>query len=251
MDMENTIKKLRKAKGLTQEELGKACGKAKSYIAELESGKRNIAGVAAKTLVSIAQALGVDAEDIIDPPEELDDSDFEWEDVYSTGKESEYYLVVDNVIYSDRINKLIFNIDDVWYEKKTDRFNKTVPIDKQLRVIKVSIDDTNKRSYNNDATFVIGSRYVPRGGFIVNVEREITKSELEEIIEKYGLTEDDISNEFIDSKGDIYGPKYRKTFSAIQIRVPESEAIPLEKKLRNKGIEAFNVSPGRVNIRVK
>lgn len=249
--MKNTLKILRKEKGLTQEELGKTCNKPKSYIADLESGKRNISNIAAETLVKIAKTLGAEPEDIVDPPEELDDNDFEWEDVYETGKEVDYYLVVDNVIYSTRTNKLIFKIGDLWYEKKVDRFNKELPISKQLKLIKSTIDDTNQMSYNNDPTFVISNRYVPRGGFVVKLGREITKTELAALIKKYELRDSEISNEFSDCVGNIFGPKYKKDYTAIQIAVPEMEAITLEKQLRGKGIEAFSSCAGRVNIRIK
>lgn len=42
-----------------------------------------------------------------------------------------------------------------------------------------------------------------------------------------------------------------KSNKAVQVRVPIEEAIPLEQKLRKKGIEASNGSPGRVNIRTE
>lgn len=49
----------------------------------------------------------------------------------------------------------------------------------------------------------------------------------------------------------FFGEKYQKKFNAIQIKVTNSEALQLENELMNKGIEAGNGSPGRVNIRVK
>jgi len=92
---------------------------------------------------------------------------------------------------------------------------------------------------------------IPRNGFEVTVGREATPEEIEEIIREHGLTEDDISQEFDDEKGTIYGDKYKKKYKSVQVRVPNDEAIPLEQKLRDKGIEASNGSPGRVNIRTE
>lgn len=90
---------------------------------------------------------------------------------------------------------------------------------------------------------------MPRNGFEVTVGRTATPEELEEIVQEYGLTEDDISKEFDDEKGAIYGDKYAKKYKSVQVRVPNDEAIPLEQKLKEKGIEASSGSPGRVNIK--
>lgn len=88
---------------------------------------------------------------------------------------------------------------------------------------------------------------MPRGGYKVPVKRPATHEEFELICKELGLDEGDISSEFEDKIGDVYG-KYAKTIKRRQIRVPELEAIPLERKLRKMGIEASNISPGRVNI---
>lgn len=92
-------------------------------------------------------------------------------------------------------------------------------------------------------------RLIPREGFKVNVGRAITEEELEGLKQEYGLTDDDISKEFDDEKGAIYGDDTKQTYKAIQIRVLANEAIALEEKLRERGIEASSGSPGRVNIR--
>ena len=48
--------RLRKAAGLTQEQLAERCGLSQQYLSKLESGKRNPTVV---TLYEIAQGLGV------------------------------------------------------------------------------------------------------------------------------------------------------------------------------------------------
>lgn len=90
---------------------------------------------------------------------------------------------------------------------------------------------------------------MPRNGFEVTVGRPATPEEFEKIVEEYGLGEGDVSNEFDVTKGAIYGEKYQRTYKSRQISVPTEEAIALEQKLHDKGIEAGNGSPGRVNIR--
>ena len=42
-----------------------------------------------------------------------------------------------------------------------------------------------------------------------------------------------------------------KTYTCVQVRVPSSKAIDLERALMEKGIEALNIDIGRVNIRVE
>lgn len=246
--MEKTIKKLRKEYGLTQEELGKKIGKSKAYIAELESGKRDIKGVAAQTLVKLAEELGTQAEYIINPPEYLDDKDFEWDKVYDDGNDSDYWLVVDGLAYSKQINQHIFYIDGCWYQKiDRNAFTKSKPIDEQMIMLKnaswMQPEETPRDVY-------YAHKCTPRGGINIPLGREITKTELDEITKQYGLSEVDISNEFVDKRGDIYG-KYRKVFTSIQIRIAPKEALDLESKLNKQGIEAANVASGCVNIRIK
>lgn len=246
--MEKTIKNLRKAKGLTQEQLGEMIQKSKTYIADLENGKRDLNGIAGHTLVKLAEALDTQAELLINPPELLNDEEFEWEKIYDTGDDdNDYFLVVDQAIYKENVT--LFEIDGVWYKSviHNGNFCKSKPIGEQLVLLKKVITPERHSTIRSD---YVRGKYVPRGGFEVPLGREITRSELDEIIARYQLTEDDISNEFVDKVGAIYG-KYQKIYTAVQIRVDETEAIPLEAELRKKGIEAGNIAPGRVNVRVK
>lgn len=59
------IKELRKARGLTVEQLAQAAGMSKSYVSELENGRKQING---RRLENIAAILGVTAPDLIADP---------------------------------------------------------------------------------------------------------------------------------------------------------------------------------------
>lgn len=245
-----TIKRLRKERGLTQDQLGKAIGKSNAYIADLESGKRDIKRISAETLVRLAVELGTQAEYIVDPSSEpLADEDFEWDKIYNDGNEEDYFLVVDRMVWSKKLNQHIFCIDGLWYHKiGSYPFSKSIPIDRQIVLLK-SVPENLKsnKEYNHDYYMY---KCVPRGGFDVKVKREITQTELDEIIKRYNLTEDDISKEFTDKIGGIYG-KYQKIYTSIQIRINDVQVLDLEAELREKGIEAANITPGRINIRVR
>lgn len=91
----------------------------------------------------------------------------------------------------------------------------------------------------------------PRAGFKpIEIGRAITNTEWDELVDRFKLTDDDISDEYENKKGDIYGPKTRVIFTTRQIRI-NSNAIKLETELRDKGIEASSENSCRVTIRVK
>jgi len=92
---------------------------------------------------------------------------------------------------------------------------------------------------------------VPRGGFRVPLGRAITADEWDDLVRTYNLGPDDISNQFVDSKGMIYGPEATVTYTAKQIRVPEMMALALEQRLLSLGIEANSGASGRLSIRVE
>lgn len=56
------IKRLRKGKGLSQEELAHICGYHRTYVGMVERGERNIS---IATLAALAGALGVDAHELL------------------------------------------------------------------------------------------------------------------------------------------------------------------------------------------
>ena len=59
------VRRLRKAKGVSQEELAHVCGYHRTYVGMIERGERNIS---IATLDALAGALGVAAQSLLDPP---------------------------------------------------------------------------------------------------------------------------------------------------------------------------------------
>lgn len=68
MDMRKLVgsnaARIRKEKGLTQEQLAERCGLSQQYLSKLERGRRNPTIV---TLYEIANALGVSHVDLVQP----------------------------------------------------------------------------------------------------------------------------------------------------------------------------------------
>ena len=82
--------------------------------------------------------------------------------------------------------------------------------------------------------------------------RAITDDELSVLIAEQSLGEDDISSDFEEALGDLYGGTGRCVFTVRQIKTKKpSDNIRLSDKLKEKGIHATAPCPGRVNIRVK
>lgn len=235
----NTLRELRKKEKMTQEQLGNLIGKPKTYISDLESGKRDIQSIAAKTLLSIADILHTTPENLINPTGEINADEFEWEDGF---------LVVDKLFYDDNNNSFIVENDGLYYKVRTWKFDETCSLSEQLYLLK---HNHFANTYTVTQTDYIMKNCIPRNGFVVDIGREITTSELTEIRDKYHITDDDISSDFEAVKGAVCGKKYQKSFTAIQVRVDPLEALHLERVLKEKGIEAGNISSGRVNIRIK
>jgi hypothetical protein len=108
----------------------------------------------------------------------------------------------------------------------------------------------HERGKFNHTFFMLGLE--PRNGYEpLKLGRAITPEEFNELKTRYNLGEDDISDEFKDTYGDLFGPKVRVTVTSRQIQIkPAEEAIPLESELQEKGIQAASANAGRVNIRV-
>ena len=95
-------------------------------------------------------------------------------------------------------------------------------------------------THNHDF-FALGLE--PRKGFApVELGRPITGEEFEELTARLGLTEDDISDEFEDTVGKLYGGKNGKSFVVRQVKtkVP-GDAIGIETELREK--KAYRLFP--------
>lgn len=154
-------------------------------------------------------------------------------------------LIVDEFIYDPSLPYTnVVRIKDEYFMINT--FDKPIK-ESQIRPYKKKVNK-NWMRMEYDHQYLLANM-MPRGGFSVELRRPITAEEFKELREKYNLSRDDISNEFEDAIGELYGQKYAKRMKSIQIRVPFEEALPLEEELRNKGIQAGNGSPGRVNIR--
>lgn len=234
----SNLKKIREELGLTQADLAKSIGTSKQYISALETGARDIEGIRIDTMERLCSALHCSKDDLLAPPELEYDADGN--------------LIVDNLIYDIRYrNHMVVQIQDKYYLIDFSWVNLTKESKRtydELTPIK-NKGYENKKSELNSAYII--RKLVPRGGFKINLGRAITPEEFDEIKQRYSLGEDDISNEFVDVVGRIYGKNYRKEYTSVQIRVDSMEALNLESELREKGIEASNIASGRLNIRVK
>ena len=72
---ETTLKRVRKAKGLTQKELAEKTGISLRTIQHWEQGSKDFNQAAGMTVYIVSQALGVDMLDLLDiePPDEEED----------------------------------------------------------------------------------------------------------------------------------------------------------------------------------
>lgn len=235
--MKNNLKEIRIQVGLTQEQLADAMGTSKTYISQLENGTRNIDTIRQSTMQKLCGALNCNPEDLIVPIEFKYDEDGKliidsaWHDPhFPTG----YVLLIEGDAFLLPIGR---------------NYNSGEDAVKIMRPLKFYTKDDKHTSKvrNYEYPFI---PCVPRNGFDIKLGRAITSEELSGIREEYHITDDDISGEFEDVKGAIYG-KYAKTYTCVQVRVDAARAIELESKLVNMGIEAGNIAPGRVNIRVE
>lgn len=238
--MTNKLKEKRTEMGLTQEQLAQMIGSSKQYISQLENGDRDIRRLRQDTIQRICAALNCNIDDLIVLAK------FEYD--------NENRLIVDNLWYDPALpNNRIIEIDGDYFIAPTFYTfldNSSKPITKeQLRPMLKKLSVTSKKLPQHNY-LMFGC--VPRCGFKVKIGRAITNEELFDLIQEYNLTKDDISGEFIDTKGRIYGDSVKVSFTAIQIKVPSgTTAISIENKLRDKGIEVSNVTSGRINIRVQ
>ena len=157
-------------------------------------------------------------------------------------------LVVDELIIDPSLpRETVVRIADKYYMVRFRAGQAVQPAD--IREYKKAVDRSWVRGETAWDFFANG--FIPRGGYEVSLGRAATEEEFAAVCREYGLGEDDISDVFADTKGEIFGEAYKKTFPARQIRVRSGrESIALERKLREMGIEATSGSPGRLNIRV-
>lgn len=234
--MKNNLKELRTQAGLTQEHLAKAMGTSKTYISQLENGIRNIDTIHQSTMSKLCAALNCSPEDLFVPIEFQYDEDgkliidFAWHDPHFP---MGYVILIENNAFLLPMSK---------------NYNNGEAAVKVMRPLKFYAKNDQTTALRNYEYLFIPC--VPRNGFDVKLKRAITDEELSHIREEYHITDDDISGKFEDIKGKIYG-KYAKTYTCVQIRVDATVAIRLESELVSMGIEAGNIAPGRVNVRVE
>lgn len=235
--MKNNLREVRTQAGMTQEQLAESIGTSKEYISQLENGARNIDTIRQSTMSKLCAALNCSPENLIVPIEfEYDEDgkliiDSAWHDPhFPTG----YVLLIDG---------------DAFLLPMGRNYNSGEDAVKIMRPLKFYTKDDKHTSKvrNYEYPFI---PCVPRNGFEIKLGRAITSEELNRIREEYHITDDDISGEFETVKGKLYG-KYAKTYTCVQVRVNNSKAISLEERLMKIGIEAANIAPGRVNIRVE
>lgn len=238
--MKNSLKDVRLQKGMTQEQLAQAVGTSKAYISQLETGNRNIETIRQDTMSRLCAALGCSPEDLIIPVEfEYDEDgklivDSVWHDShFPTG----YLAIIGNAAFLIPMGRM--------YESGEQMV-------KAMRSLPYYVFDPKNRGMNRVRDYEYPFlKCVPRKGFDIKLGRPISPEELVELREEYKITDDDISTPFLTAKGAVYGKKYMKNYTCVQVRVPGMEAIPLERNLMDRGIEAGNIAPGRVNIRIE
>lgn len=235
--MKNNLREVRTQAGMTQEQLAESIGTSKAYISQLENGTRNIDTIRQSTMSKLCAALNCNPEDLIVPTKFQYDEDGKliidsaWHDPhFPTG----YILLIDGTAYLLPMGR---------------NYNSGEDAVKIIRPLKFYTKDDKHTSKvrNYEYPFI---PCVPRNGFDIKLGRAITFEELNDLREEYHITDDDISGTFEDVKGAIYG-KYAKTYTCVQVRVDNNKAILLEGHLIKMGIEAANIAPGRVNIRVE
>lgn len=234
--MKNNLKEIRTQAGLTQEQLAEAMGTSKAYISQLENGTRNIDAIRQSTMSKLCVALNCQQEDLIIQTE------FQYNE---DGK-----LIIDDAWHDPRFpTGYVLLVDgDAFLLPMGRNYNNGEDAVKIMRLLKFYTKSNNAEKLKNYEYALIPC--IPRNGFNIKLGRAITPEELKKIRKEYNITGDDISSEFDDVKGAIYG-KYAKTYTCVQVRVDASQAIGLERKLRKMGVEANNIAAQRVNIRTK
>lgn len=237
--MKNNLKEIRTQVGLTQEQLAEAMGTSKTYISQLENGTRNIDTIRQSTMQKLCAALNCNPEDLIVPIVPIE---FEYNE---DGK-----LIIDSAWHDPHFptGYVILIENNAFLLPMGRNYNNGEAAVKVMRPLKFyTKNDQTTKLKNYEYPFI---PCVPRNGFDIKLGRAITNEELSHIREEYHITDNDISGMFEDVKGKIYG-KYAKVYTCVQVRVDATVAIELEEKLNRMGIEAGNIAPGRVNIRVE
>lgn len=233
--MKNKLKDVRLSAGMTQEQLANMIGSSKQYISSLENGNRDIRRIQQDTMQRICSALVCKPDDLIVKAE------------FDHDKSGN--LIVDKLWLDPRYqNNTIAEIDGEFFMLPgLSKFDVKKPHEDQIMPMAIKVSLSAKEAMKH---WYVMYKCVPRGGFDVKLGRAITESELSDLFEKYRITEDRVSNEFVAKKGELYG-EYAKTYTAIQINVSGENPVLIEQELLEKGIEASAISADHVNIRIK
>lgn len=234
----NNLKALREAKGLTQEQLATVVGTTKAYISKFETGTRDLLKSRYPMIKAICDALGCTEKELFSAIE------LEWDE--------EGHMLVDCAFEDPRFyGKYIFIINGNYFMVRSNfKAQKDKTTIKDLQEAHCSFATENIEDMEDNSIYIFTNTY-PKKGIIIPLGRAITNEELKTFRKKHKIDDDHISGEFVESKGAVYGKKYMITYTSIQVAVDEYIAMELESELQNKGIEAFNGSAGRINIRVK
>lgn len=227
----NNLKPIREQANISQTQLANIIGTSKSYISQLENGQRNINNIRADTMQRICNALNCTINDL------TKDIELEYDE---EGK-----LIVDKLYDDPRFpNKVVASINGNLYTVDT---NITHSYKERLMPLR---HDTIAEDVKEVPMYLYAVlKITRRKGYDIKLKRAITQEEFDNLKQKYNLTADDISDEFIDTRGGNYGKKYIKEFTVVQIKV--NNEVKVEEELLKMGIDASAICSGRVNIRVK
>ena len=230
----NNVKELRTRASMTQQKLATLLSVSRQYVSAIESGAEKLSPV---TIAKLQSIFNCTEEEIVKQAE------FEYNE--------EGRFIVDKIWDDPRFpNAVVVQIENSYFVLPSYcGYNNNIPTDKQLTPMPTKL--SSNATELNQRYYVLFYNCTKRNGFDVQIGRAITDDELEELKRKLNLSEDDISEEFIDVKGKLFG-KWGKQYTAIQIKIPAgTNPITIETELTEKGIQAFNGCEGRINIRVK
>lgn len=232
------LKDMREKRGMTQDELAKRIGSVRSYICRLESGAQDINFIQANTLGRLCTALDCKPEDL------LEADSFEFEQINGMN-----LLVVDGVFNPDG-NYLLVKIKNRTYQLNMIDFSKVNDVSKYLIPRGNANIPRSADPFDGRLFWIYGM--TPRNGVEIKILDPISPEDWKTFVERLGLTEDDISDEFESVKGKNYGKKCEKHFICRQIRfeTAKNEFVIVD-ELKRHGIEASVVNMGRINVRVK
>ena len=234
--MKNNLKQIRQRAGLTQEQLAEIMGTKKQYISSLETGARNISTIKTDTMSRLCTALNCSINDLF-----ISDDIFEFDE--------DGNLIIDNLYLINGLKIIdikgtyfICPMSSVYYSNR-----EVKNIVDYLKPYMGKISPKAEKLPPEINYPLLG--VAPREGYKIKIGRAITADEFKTFCDKYKITKDEMTQEFVAVKGELYG-KYAKTYTAVQVKI-KSNPLVAEEDLTSKGIEANAVTPTLIDIRVK